>query len=284
MKPNSATKVISTSHFVAKFYLDYFNERLRIDDYRGNIGKIVEAIRDVVYEEKFSKIIFHSRPEHWEELLSHGYELEAIFSGFFNGSDNYTMSYYTENARRTSNVWIKEDEILTGVIAKGKKQEQKPTPSYYQFRRATLSDSSKLANLYGSVFQVYPTPMGNEEYVKKVMNDDTLFYIVECNNEIVSAASADINKHYNHAELTDCATLVDHRKYGLMKELLMKLEDELRKEKIYCSFSIARALSFGMNAAFYQLDYTYKGRLTNNCYIYDNKLEDMNVWVKDLSQ
>ncbi len=37
-----------------------------------------------------------------------------------------------------------------------------------------------------------------------------------------------------------------------------------------------------MNAAFHQLGYTYTGRLANNCYIFD-KLEDMNIWVKDLS-
>ena len=37
-----------------------------------------------------------------------------------------------------------------------------------------------------------------------------------------------------------------------------------------------------MNLAFHQLGYTYTGRLANNCYIFD-KLEDMNIWVKDLS-
>ncbi|MFC0559639.1 putative beta-lysine N-acetyltransferase [Halalkalibacter alkalisediminis] len=283
MKSQPVIKEISTAAFTATLYFDFFNKRLRIDEYRGNVEELIGAIRNIVQEERFTKVIFHSRPEHWQQLLSQGFELEAIFSGFFNGTDNYTMAFYTDDARRTSNVWMKENEILARVIIKGKQPETKTAPSHYHFRKATLSDSSNLANLYGSVFKVYPTPMDHEEYVKKVMNGGTIFYIVECNNEIVSAASADINKQFNHAELTDCATLSEHRKYGLMKKLLIKLEDELRKEKIYCSFSIARALSFGMNAAFYQLDYTYRGRLTNNCYIYE-KLEDMNVWVKDLSK
>ena len=66
-----------------------------------------------------------------------------------------------------------------------------------------------------------------------------------------------------------------------MKSLLIKLEEELQERSIFCSYTIARSL-FGMNAAFHQLGYTYTGRLANNCYIFD-KLEDMNIWVKDLS-
>lgn len=67
-----------------------------------------------------------------------------------------------------------------------------------------------------------------------------------------------------------------------MKKLIFLIEEELKNNGIYCVYSIARALSFGMNAAFHQLGYTYQGRLTNNCYIFD-KLEDMNIWVKDLA-
>jgi putative beta-lysine N-acetyltransferase len=125
--------------------------------------------------------------------------------------------------------------------------------------------------------------MNEPDYVKKVMKNGSIFHIVEFNQEIVSAASADINKMFYHAELTDCATLPEHRKYGFMKKLLSELETELKNEQIFCAFSIARSLSFGMNAVFYQLGYEYTGRMMNNCYIY-NKLEDMNVWVKDLSK
>ncbi|MGQ0518927.1 hypothetical protein ACT453_58225, partial [Bacillus sp. D-CC] len=61
-----------------------------------------------------------------------------------------------------------------------------------------------------------------------------------------------------------------------------KVEEELQEKSIFCSYTIARSLSFGMNAAFHQLGYTYTGRLANNCYIFD-KLEDRNIGVKDLS-
>jgi putative beta-lysine N-acetyltransferase len=116
-----------------------------------------------------------------------------------------------------------------------------------------------------------------------LLQEDSLFYIIVDKNDIVSAASAEIDYVYHNAELTDCATLPAYRKYGFMKHLLNALEAELKQRHIFCAYTIARALSFGMNAAFHQLGYIYTGRLTNNCYIYKS-LEDMNVWVKDLSK
>jgi beta-lysine N6-acetyltransferase len=115
------------------------------------------------------------------------------------------------------------------------------------------------------------------------MDDGTIFLYIEDNGEIISSASAEINIRYHNAELTDCATLPQHRKGGYMKHLLSGLEEQLKAEHIYCAYTIARALSYGMNAAFYQLGYDYQGRLANNCYIFD-KMEDMNVWMKDLSE
>ena len=69
--------------------------------------------------------------------------------------------------------------------------------------------------------------------------------------------------------MTDCATLPEHRQFGLMKHLLVKLEEELLAQVIYCVYSIARALSFGMNVVLHQLQYQYRGSLANNCYIFD---------------
>jgi beta-lysine N6-acetyltransferase len=115
------------------------------------------------------------------------------------------------------------------------------------------------------------------------MENGTIFLFVEKEKEIISAASAEINAEQVNAELTDCATLPSYRGGGLMKQLLSGLEEELAKQQIFCVYTIARSLSFGMNAAFKQLGYHYGGRLVNNCYIYD-KMEDMNIWWKDLSE
>lgn len=291
MKETYETKILKTSHYSIQLYIDYFNKRLRVDDYRGNINRIVPELHHQMENFKFTKLIFYTRNEHWQGLLSQGFELEGVINGFFNGSDNYIMTHYREADRRTSTSWLQEDAIIQAIYEKGKKTEEAAIPSYYRFRKAAVEDATRLAELYGTVFSIYPTPMNHPEYVAKVMKSGTCFYIVEhedkdkaeSGGKLVSAASAEINQVLHHAELTDCATLPEHRKYGLMKKLLLQLESHLKNSGIYCAFSLARALSYGMNAAFFQLGYQYHGRLTNNCYIFHNKLENMNVWVKDLA-
>ncbi len=272
----------STSTYDLGLFVDYFNQRIRIDHYRGNMTHILKEVCHISQEDFCEKVIFYSRPEHWHHLISFGYELEGVIPGYFSGTDSYIMTLYTNNERRTSLHWVKENKILSDIKDKGPNMNEKPIPADYFFRKAEVDDAKQLAGLYGKVFQVYPTPMTDAKYVESMINDGTYFYLVEYHNEVVSAASAEVNTAHHNAELTDCATLPSHRKYGLMKKLLMYLEEELRKNGIFCAYSLARALSFGMNSAFYQLGYQYQGRLTNNCYIFD-KLEDMNIWRKDLS-
>lgn len=175
--------------------------------------------------------------------------------------------------------WLKEDEIVASIQEKPLKKDQGTWQDEYVMRKADTQDIHKLAKLYDTVFETYPTPMNEPDYIQKVMEEGTVFYAVEHDGHIVSAASAEINAPYGHAELTDCATLPSYRKLGFMHHLILALEKELQSMHIYVFYSLARALSYGMNQVFYQLGYTYTGRFQNNCYIFD-KIEDMNLWVK----
>lgn len=279
----SKTISLQKEEFFVECHFDYGNDRLRIIDYRGNVQHILNEVERILEQENFSKIIFYSRTKDWRSLLSKGFILEGVFSSFLNGTDCYVMSLFKSENRKTSNHWMKEDEILTTILEQKKNNKlTPPIPITYSFRRATKNDADELATLYKQVFKVYPVPIDDTDYIRKCMEKGSIFYVVEYDKKIVSAASADVNMKLQHAELTDCATLPEHRKYGLIKKLLTHLEDELVQQGIFCAFSLARALSFGMNAAFYQLGYEYGGRLMNNCYIFD-KIEDMNIWVKDLS-
>ncbi len=280
---NSNYKLVKTDCYTVELYLDYYNERLCIVEYCGNRQKIVSFLLKLVKQHHFSKIIFYARSEHWQEILSLGFMLEAVFKGFFNGKDAYAMVLYMNNERKTSKYWIEEDNILRQIYAKGIDSNLTETPQDYMFGQAVVDDVEELAVLYGQVFEMYPTPVKDPDFLRKFLDNGNVFYIVKYDNKIVSAASAEVNMNFLHAELTDCVTLPEHRKHGLMKKLLLEIEEQLRKKGIYFTFSIARALSFGINAAFYQLGYEYGGRMTNNCYIFD-KIEDMNVWVKDLSE
>jgi len=56
---------------------------------------------------------------------------------------------------------------------------------------------------------------------------------------------------------------------------------ELKNKGYIIVYSIARALSYGMNIVFAKQNYIYGGRLINNCNIM-GKFEDMNIWFKEL--
>lgn len=260
--------------------LDRFNKRVRVEDYLGNLQECIDESLKVAEKISAEKIIFKARKENVPELLGRGFLYEGSIDKFFLGSDCYFLVKYTNIERRNSSYWVKEDQILASVQRLPLKVGVDTPPSSYHGRMADETDAVKLAALYRTVFEVYPTPMNDPLYVKKCMENGTVFYIFEHEGLIVSAASAEINDFYHNAEITDCATLPEYRQYGLMKHLIEKLERHLVSHGIYCIYSIARSLSFGMNAALHQHGYRYRGRLANNCFIFD-KMEDMNLWVKN---
>ncbi len=275
-------KTIQTRTYSIDYVLDHFNRRLKVDHILGSVEDVLDKVEELAIQYSYEKIIMFIRSEQFPFFLSKAYTLEAIINAYFNGSDGYILTKYFEISRRNSDKWVSEDQLLTAIYSSKKNRNIVELPDKYRLSRATTQDAKKLAKLYSTVFQIYPTPLNDEAYIKHVLSTGSIFYCIYYEDEIVSAASADINEKYSHAELTDCATLSEHRKHGFMKLLLTKLEEDLASKQIFCAFSIARALSYGMNDCFAQLGYTYRGRLANNCYIFD-KIEDMNVWVKDLS-
>lgn len=279
----SITKNLSSESFRITAYIDPFNKRLRVDDYLGSLTKGIHKAESVAKEYKVEKLIFKVRLEHINEFLSQGYCCEAKIDGYFLGSDCYFFSKYYHPDRRKNDKWVDEDETIRKVSSLPRKIEVLTPPKELLLKKITLADTVALAALYKKIFPIYPTPLHESDYIKKTIDEGTLYFGFEQNGVIVSAASAEVNVNYKNAEITDCATLVSHRKHGLMKFLIQKLEQSLSDSGIYCAYSLARAQSFGMNAVFQQLNYLYRGRMLNNCFIYEN-LEDMNVWVKDLSR
>ncbi|KON87540.1 beta-lysine acetyltransferase [Sporosarcina globispora] len=282
MNKIASVKTIKKENFLAELYLDPFNKRLRVDDYAGNLEDAVHEAEKAAKELQYEKLIFRGRLENYTGLLAMGFQCEAVIDGYFRGSDQYFFCKYFSDERRINAHWISEDSIVKNVVALERNRDVIMPPSEYRLIKITGEEAEKLAALYREVFQIYPTPLHDPSYIKKTIQEGTIYYAFQYQDDLVSAASAEVNLFYKNAELTDCATLPSHRKHGLMKILLEKLEEDLKSQGIFCAYSIARALSFGMNAVLHQLGYSYRGRLLNNCYIFD-KLENMNVWVKDLA-
>ncbi|WP_339810702.1 putative beta-lysine N-acetyltransferase [uncultured Imperialibacter sp.] len=256
-------------------YSDAFNKRIRIDDYSGDTHGVLALITEST-PAWAEKIIVKSRNQHATVFLSGGFIREAEIKKYFNGSDMFFLVKYPLTQRGNSAKLMDERKVVTSIL------DQKYSVTEVDASTVALAkeaDAKELAELYAKVFQVYPTPLNDPAYVRKTMEEGTKYVLIREQNRIVSAASAEINRQYANAELTDCATLPEARGKGHIKKLLSKLEEILIADNIHCLYTIARAESYGMNKVFYQLGYSYGGMLINNCFIYSG-LEDMNVWYK----
>lgn len=282
MNQTASTIYIENANFFLEVFLDPFNKRIRIDDYRGNTKFLLHKAEEIAHQQQVEKLIIKGRAEDFLLLFERGFQPEAVVDRFFLGSDAHFFSKFYNHERKKNDHWVTEDDIIHSIYELDSSIQKAYPPKEYELKKADESRADELSALYRQVFPIYPTPLHEPEYVKKTMREGTIYYVYFYQGKIVSAASAEINDFYKNAELTDCATLAEHRKYGLMKMILQEIEGELKRKGIYCAYSIARALSFGMNAVLFQLGYQYRGRLMNNCYIFD-KLENMNMWVKNLA-
>ena len=282
MNQTASTIYINESNYFCELYVDPFNKRIRVDDYRGNTKLLLAKADELIDQYQAEKLIIKGRSKDFIQFFEAGFQPEAVVDHYFLGSDAHFFSkFYTPERKRNEN-WITEDGMIQSIYQLNRSVNKAIPPKEYELKKADESCADELSALYKQVFQIYPTPLHLPEYIKKTMKEGTIYYVFMYQGKIVSAASAEINAFYKNAELTDCATMTEHRKYGLMKLILQEIEKDLMKNGIYCAYSIARALSFGMNAALFQLGYSYRGRFMNNCYIYD-KLENMNMWVKNLA-
>ena len=268
-------RIIQHDSTFVSLYEDLYSRRIRVDDYSGNSESILQAISSSL-PTWTEKLIIKARPSDVHFFTHNGFTEEAMIGGYFSGIDMHFMTKYLVASRGTSTQIKKEEEIIRTLLSTPLASE--PGPSI-TVEFATEADADKLARLYSKSFKIYPTPVHDPLHIKKTMAEGTVYVITRYQDEIISAASAEINDAYHNAELTDCATAAGYEGQGLMRTLLSELEHHLRSRGITCLYTIARSESFGMNKAFYLLGYTYGGRMTKNCMIYSG-LEDMNVWWK----
>ncbi|KAA0562604.1 putative beta-lysine N-acetyltransferase [Rossellomorea aquimaris] len=262
----------------AAIYKDGYNRRLRVDEFRGNPVLLWEYVKKETQSNLYEKVIVKARRDQSLFFFEKGFILEGGVNAYFNGDKAFFMSKFLTDERRNSSYWSDEDAILQSVQELGRHESE----GFKPISVATEEHAGRLADLYQEVFKLYPVPLHNPDYVRESMKSGTIFVYIEEEGRIISAASADVSSTCKNAEITDCATRSSYRKGGYMKHLIRKLEWELLNRDIFCAYTIARALSVGMNAVFHQLGYRYGGRLANNCIIFD-KMEDMNIWEKDLS-
>lgn len=114
------------------------------------------------------------------------------------------------------------------------------------------------------------------------MTENIVYFGVEMEGQLVSLASSEMDVDSKNVELTDFATLPEFRGNSFAGRLLRRMEKEMKTRNILTAYTIARAVSPGMNITFSKAGYDYRGTLINNTNI-SGQIESMNVWYKHLA-
>jgi beta-lysine N6-acetyltransferase len=270
--------------YEARLFLDQYNQRIKILNYNAeNFRGMVQNLRWIAEANGFDKIIAMASRQDWRMFLRFGYVLEAVIKYYLNGEDAYVMSKFRSQERLSSGSLMEEILLIENIMDEPRVQEVRSLPQGMRIRMARQEDVPNLISLYQDIFETYPSPLIHASYFETIFQKESIFALCEQDGTIVSAASAELYPEHKAAELTDCATRKQFRGLGLMRQILEFLEQELCRRDYICSYTMARARSYGMNNVFYRLGYDFLGRLVNNCDIY-GAYEDMNIWVRDLRE
>jgi len=187
----------------------------------------------------------------------------------------YFVSKYLSEKRRE----IKNLDEINDVINTALSCDQKNESGDYTIRALTEKDIDQQIKIYKEVFKSYPFPIYDRDFIIETMNDNVAYYGVFEGDKMIATSSADIDPKTECAEMTDFATLPEHRGKGFAITLLKKMEEDLKERGITSFFTIARSVSYGMNKTFSRCGYAYSGTLYNNTNI-NGEIESMNIWYK----
>ncbi|MBC16689.1 GCN5-related N-acetyltransferase [Pseudodesulfovibrio profundus] len=250
--------------------------KLSHDDLPDIVGKVYDLGRQHGYTKLFAKVSADAAPH----FTKYGFVDEARVPNMYKGeSAGLFMCKYLDQDRSVPGNITRISEVLN--CAEGQDTVPAPSGSEVRIERLRLGDVEALAALYDTVFETYPFPMHDPNFVRECMEDETVFFGIYSEDKLVAAASAEMDTDWQCAEMTDFATLPEYRGNGAATHLLYHMEDALADLDIHTLYTIARAESFGMNIVFSRCGYTFGGTLHNNTQI-AGKLESMNVWHKQI--
>jgi putative beta-lysine N-acetyltransferase len=252
--------------------------KLSYRDYPDIVNRLSDLARYHGYSKIFAKVPESAGPLFFKQ----NYEIEAQIPCFYNGEETgLFLGKFLKKDRQNSSDQEMMQSVLKTTEEKNTLSDSPTLPEPMRWRICRPDDVEEMAQAYRHIFETYPFPICDPDYLCETMANTVVYFAVECGEQIVSLASSEICKEDRHVEMTDFATFPEYRRNGLATFLLSVMEEEMRRQGLKLSYTIARALSYGMNITFSRMGYRYSGTLLNNTNI-AGRLESMNVWYKFL--
>ncbi len=233
---------------------------------------------------EYSKIFAKVADSKVQDFYLNGYKKEADIPLFYNGKEKCIfLGYYLSEKRKKENDVDIINSNLELAIAKNTQDITSKLSEEYKLCKCTENDVKEMAEIYKEVFPSYPFPICKPEYLLKTMTTNIDYFGIKTKEKLVALSSAEMDIKSSNVEMTDFATLPEYLGNGFAQHLLFEMEKKMIKKEMQTAYTIARAMSAGINITFSKLGYKFAGKLTNNTNI-SGQIESMNVWYKKLKK
>ncbi|HKJ64861.1 MAG TPA: putative beta-lysine N-acetyltransferase [Desulfopila sp.] len=252
----------------------------------AELDTLLDTLDSLARANSYSKIFAKIPAPAWSGFEATGYVLEATVPNFFQGqTDCYFIAKYFSATRADDQPDERLGKILLDDPSSSpvRQTAEAPEPTLPGVELCTAEDAVEMSEIYRRVFASYPFPIKDPAYIAETMTADIRYYCTRRKGAIAALASAELDLKGQNAELTDFATLPEHRRCGMAAALLKHMEAGMVSLGLKTLYTIARAESFGMNMVFKQCGYLYAGFLANNTQI-SGDIQSMTVWYKHLGQ
>ncbi|MDG5800354.1 putative beta-lysine N-acetyltransferase [Marinilabiliaceae bacterium ANBcel2] len=251
-----------------------------MDLHPDDFPQIVDLLNSEALANNYTKLFAKVPVKYAPSFINEGYICEAFIPKFYNGEEDaiFLGKYFDKKREQPENEALKEFQKMVEKPAGFKPTAIDPD---YTLKPLGEDDTTDMVKVFKEVFETYPFPIFDPQFLIKSMREDgTRYFGAYKNSKLIAISSAECNDDKKNAEMTDFAVSPDHRGKRLAVHLLTFMEEELKKDGFKTFYTIARLHSLPMNKTFYNLGYKYSGTLTNNTQI-SGKIESMNVWYKN---
>ncbi|MGA9536390.1 MAG: putative beta-lysine N-acetyltransferase [Desulfobacterales bacterium] len=247
----------------------------------GEAEAVIAAMNKLAQSEGYTKLFAKVPARSAAVFTDAGFEIEARIPDFYaDGNAAFFVSRFRCEKRRRPSDAERIRKVLEVAMRRDGAGIRRPLPDDCDLTLMNADSATQMAALYSRVFESYPFPILDPDYIRCTMDENFRYFGILYNAKLIALASAE--RVERGVEMTDFATDPEHRRASLAAHLLAAMEADARQDGVKTTFTIARAVSYGINIMFARAGYAFGGTLVNNTNI-SGRVQSMNIWYKPLS-
>jgi lysine 2,3-aminomutase len=161
---------------------------------KKDVPDIFNHLYKLAYDNRYGKIIAKVPTNSYGYFLENDYIKEAFIPNFFkNGENVYLMSKYLDENRKID----ADEETVESVLYNLKNSENKNNKKLsekFKIRICNEDDVEDMTSLYRKVFETYPFPIHDHDYILKTMKENIIYFGVWDENKLIALSSAETDK------------------------------------------------------------------------------------------